>query len=831
MNKYKLMILSLVLAACGTKQVVQTSTSVDQEKLEQIKKLIAEQAQQSGGGTTTSGSTTNPLDPRILVSLTVRPGKFEITEGLIDETLRVIATQRNGEERTLSKDVTFQIEDSSLIEIIDDEDSARFDIKALKPGKTKVTAEYEKLTIDFNVEVKTRQILSIEIVPKAISLGVPTRFRLSANYDNLTQSDISTGIQWQSNNPSYLQGASDSATTGTFTGTTVGSVGLKADYQGMSIVSRTQVQMPGIRSIAVTADSNTFLLGTYAPVKAIATFNNNLTFDISSSVQWTVSDPVVGTVNAQGMLDALYPGELVVRATYGDTFGEETFTISSVTFRSFRMEPTVASFPLGMSQTFKLFGVLQNNSEQDITQFARWTSSNDLVAKAGGLEEPAVRGLYGAVQKGSAIAYAKYGSTTLQANVTVNDAALSSLSIKTDNPEGACGVNNPQFLAEGLLSDNSSKDMTPQVSWSVSPADAGIPSTVTKGLILTKKAGTATVTASYLEPATNQTITASAVINIQPAIATGVGIQAVLSSLAIGQSTQMSAGQIMSCGTGADYTSQVTWTTSNTNLTAISNVSGSKGLLTTKGSTSTPATVTISAVGGGFNGTFNVTIRPKEVESIALVPTKTTLVVNVDSTAVTLNATFTDASVENMSNIGSYTGYGVVYSLVDCPAAGCGTISASSGLVTAGATEGLVRPRVVMTTPTGKVIVSPTASVKVVSKCTGSGKLSGYYCVFLGTKGASCDSTCTSGGRTYHGATLSTYGSNGDPIECGNALYDLGYIRKLETDKFNHGSGIGCAIWTIPALSIQQSVRETGAATTAADVDADFQRVCACREP
>jgi len=828
-----LMILSLWSSACGTKQVTQSSSSVDQEKLEQIKKLITEQAQKTETGSTAPGSTTtDPLDPKTFVSLTVRPGKFEIIEGMIDDTLRVIATQRNGEERTLSKDVRFQIEDASLLEIIDDENSARFDIKALKPGKTKILAQHDKVSIEFLVEIKARQIQSIEIVPKAISLGVPTRFRLSANYDNLTQADITDGIVWQSNSTSYLQGSGNSSATGIFTGYKVGSVGLKADYQGMSIVSRTQIQMPGIRSIEVTADSNTFLLGTYAPVRAVATFNNNNSFDITSSVSWSVNDTSIGTVNSQGMLEALYPGELVVRAQYGEVFGEEAFTVSSVNFKSFRIEPATASFPLGMNQSFKLYGVLQNNSEQEITQYARWTSSNDLIAKAGGMDEPAVRGLYAAVQKGSATALAKYGNSTLQAQLTVTDAALASLSIKTDNPEGACGVNHPQFTAEGMLSDNSSKDMTAAVTWSVEPADAAMPSADPNqpGLILTQKSGMATVTASYHEPSTNQLIKATSVINVQPAVITGVGITAGLSSLAIGQSIQMQAGQIMSCGTGADYTNQVTWSSSNSSLVTMSNNNGSRGLLTTTGSTGTPTLVTISAVGGGFNGTFDMEIRPKEVESISMVPGKTSLVVGGETTNSSVNATFTDGSLENMTNIASFPGYALQYFIADCPTTGCGSIQASTGLVTAGSLEGLIRPRAVLTTPGGKVIVSPSASIKVVSKCTGSGKLSGYYCVFLSSKGNSCDQTCSAGGRTYHSATLSTYGSGGDPVECSNALYDLGYIRKLETDQFNHSAGLGCSIWTVPALNIQQSVRETATPTNAADADPDFQRVCACRE-
>ncbi len=820
--------------ACGTKQVTQASTNVDQEKLEQIKKLIAEQAQQSGSTSTTTGST-NPeaLDPKAFVSLSIRPVRFEITEGLVDETLRVIGTQRNGEERTISKDTDFTIAETGVIEIFDDPDSARFDIKALKPGKTNVTAHYQNLNTDFTVEVKVKQITSIEVVPKAISLGVPTRFRLSANYDNLTQTDVTDSIQWQSNGSSLLLGAADSGSSGIFTGQMVGSIGLKAQYQGLSIVSRTQIQMPAIRSIAVSADSSTFLLGTFAPVKAIATFMNGNTFDISSSVHWSVSDSAVGTVNSQGMLDALYPGELVVRAQYGDVYGEETFTVSSVAFRSFRIEPTTASFPLGMNQTFKLYGVLPSNQEQDITPYARWTSSNDLIAKAGGIEEPAVRGLFAAVQKGSAIASVRYGTTTLQAPITITDAALSSMTIKTDNPEGACGVNNPQFMADGILSDNSNKDMTSLVTWSVDPADVAVPSSVSQqnGLILSKKTGIATVTASYLEPSTNQIIRATAPINVQGATVTGVGISSVKNSLAIGQSVQMQAGQIMSCGTGADYTNQVTWSSDNSAIVTISNAAASKGLLTTQGSVSQPTNVTISAIGGGFNGTFNIEIRPKEVTTISLVPIKNSLVVGGDTTTSTLTATYTDSSTADMTNIAAFPGYSLQFSLADCPSTGCGSIHATSGLVTSGSIEGMVRPKVVMTAPDGNLIVSNTASVKVVSKCTGSGKLSGYYCIFLGSKGSSCDTVCQAGSRTYHPATLGTYGSNGDPIECGNALYDLGYIRKLESDRFNHSKGVGCAVWHVPDLGIQQSVRETATTTTAAESDADFQRVCACREP
>jgi hypothetical protein len=102
--------------------------------------------------------------------------------------------------------------------------------------------------------------------------------------------------------------------------------------------------------------------------------------------------------------------------------------------------------------------------------------------------------------------------------------------------------------------------------------------------------------------------------------------------------------------------------------------------------------------------------------------------------------------------------------------------------------------------------------------------------VFLASKGASCDQACSTGGRSYHPATLSTYGSSGDPVECSNALYSLGYVKKLETDQFNHSVGLGCSIWTVPALNIQQSIRETATPTNGADSDPDFQRVCACRE-
>lgn len=825
---------SLFLLACGSKQVTSASTQVDQAKIDQIKKLIAEQAAQNSPSTSKAGSnTTETLDPKALVSLTIKPGKFEVTEGLIDDSLRVIATQRSGDELTLKGDVSFTLHDAGLIEIIDDPESASFAIKALKPGTCLVTARYKNLDIDFKVEVKAKQVSSIEIVPKALALGVATRFRLAINYDNFTQTDITEGIQWQSNNASYLLAASDGASSGIFTGQAVGTVGMKAEYQGLSVVGRTLVQMPSIRSISVTADSNSLLLGSSSPVKAMATFMNGTVFDISSSVQWSVSDTSIASINSTGTMEAIYPGEVTVRAAYGNVFGEESFTVSSVVFKSYRIEPSSASIPLGMTQSFKLFGILPNNQEQDISVYTRWSSSDDSIVRTGGLDEVPVRGLYAALQKGSATVFAKYGSTQFQVPFTVNDAALVGLTIKTDNPDGVCGVNSPQFHAEGLLSDSNSKDMTSQVTWSVSPSDFATPSSALdkKGLFVTKKSGTAIVTASFLEPSTNQIIQASAPISASASVATGIAITAPQTSLAIGQGMQLEAAQVASCGSGTSYTEKVSWSTNNTNLITLSNAVGTKGLLSTKGSVNSPVTVVITATSGTFTASFDLEVRPKEVSSISISPVSPQLVVGGNTTTPILTATYTDNTTADMTVISNFPGYSVTYALTDCTSTGCGSMSSSSGLMTSGNVEGLIRPKAILTTPSGKIIVSSAGSVKVVSKCTAPGTRSGYYCVFLGSLGQSCSQVCQAQNRSYHAATLNTLGSAGDPLECSEALYNLGYTKKLETDKFDHDVGVGCSIWTVPALGIQQSVRETATTTDSSSLDVDFQRVCACQEP
>jgi len=825
-----LLLLSAALGACDQSGGGAQQT-VDAAKLEQIKKLLAEDVYGGGGGPGDPNDPTGPgSDGETFVRLKLNPPTLDLIEGTTID-FRVIAERRNTKEFTLSEGVTFELDDTSLAQIDDVENSARYDLIALKPGKTRILVRYQALETEVQLEVHAKSLISIDVVPKTVLLGTPTRFSLNATYDNGTQEPVTGTVQWESSDLSGITFAGSTLEPSIFLGKKVGLFGVKAQYQGSSIVSRTRVQMPQLASIRIEGDGSTFLIGTNAQLRATGTFLNGESFDISSSVTWSTEDGGIITLDSSGNMEAVTPGDFSVKASFDNVTGEGNFFVTNVSFASFRVVPTSLSAPIGTEASVKLYGVLQSGAQQDITDFAQWRVLDEALAQHGGLEDPPVKGKIAALQKGSTTLRARYGQTQFDIPLVITDAALSEIRISSDNPDGQCGVNSPQFRAEGLFSDDSRRDVTGLVTWSVDPPSQGVASQdpATKGLITTTAPGNAHVVASYQE-SNGPRIEARSPIKIGPAKQTGVGITAPANSLALGESMQLAAGTIMSCGPGQDFTREVTWTSLDPTRIDVSNGQTTKGFLTTKGTVAGVMRITVKAEKADFAGTLELELRPKEVKQITVKPTKLQIVAKGDTTPVVLEGRFTDDSVADITNLSAYPGYSVQYAIRDCSLPPCATIHATSGLITSGANEGQVRPSATLTLPTGKTVTSSQASVRVVSKCT-TGVLSGFYCTFLGSYGQSCQQVCSNRGFTYHEATSFFFGLGGDPNDCSVALRGLGYTRGLENTGFSSTLKVGCAIWDVTDLAIQQSVRESSGTATATASDPGFARVCACSEP
>ncbi|HEY6006727.1 MAG TPA: DUF3443 family protein [Geobacteraceae bacterium] len=144
------------------------------------------------------------------------------------------------------------------------------------------------------------------------------------------------------------------------------------------------------------------------------------------------------------------------------------------------------------TQQFRATGTYSDGTTQDLTASVAWKSSNTGVAtiSATGLATP--------VGPGTTTITAASGNISGATVMTVTSATLVSIAVTPAAPNIAVGAT-AQFAATGTFSDNTTQDLTTQVTWSSSaPAVATISNAPgSNGLATAVGAGTATITATF----------------------------------------------------------------------------------------------------------------------------------------------------------------------------------------------------------------------------------------------------------------------------------------------------------------------------------------------
>jgi hypothetical protein len=175
---------------------------------------------------------------------------------------------------------------------------------------------------------------------------------------------------------------------------------------------------------------------------------------------------------------------------------------------------------------------------------------------------------------------------------------------------------NPQFTATGILSDNSTENLTTQVTWTSSNTNAV---TITNaagsnGLATTLGLGVTTITA------TSGMISGSSTLTVTPATLTAIQVTTATAKVAKGVNPQFVATGIYSDNSAQTLTTQVVWSSFNTAVATISNVAGSKGLATSTGLGVTTITATSVTASGTITGNATLTVTAAKLVAIGVTP-------------------------------------------------------------------------------------------------------------------------------------------------------------------------------------------------------------------
>ena len=421
-------------------------------------------------------------------------------------------------------------------------------------------------------------------------------------------------------------------------------------------------------SIAVTPNPASIALGTTQQFTATGTYSNGTTQNLSKSVSWTSSSPLVASISSSGLATSAGQGSTTISALSGAISGSATLQVTPALLTGLSVSPTGASIALGTSQQFTATGTYGDGSTQNLTSSATWMSSFPTVATVNG------SGLAASLSQGSTTVTASMGTLNASASLSVSQPVLTSIALTPANPSFALGTTQ-SLKATGTYSDGSTLDLTNTASWiSASP---GIATVNSQGVVSSVATGTSSITASV------GSITGATVATVAPATIVSIAVTPAIPAIYLGSMQPFVATGTYTDGTTQNITDTVQWNSDTTTVATVSNQPGTQGQATGIGL----GTATVSATSVSVTGSTVLTVtNAPTLLSIAVTPTTPSIAFGTTQQFIAIG-TYSDGSTQNLTTTAAWSSDAVSVATINSSGvanglgSGTANISATSGSV------------------------------------------------------------------------------------------------------------------------------------------------------
>ncbi|WP_201029755.1 Ig-like domain-containing protein, partial [Leptospira interrogans] len=552
-----------------------------------------------------------------LTSIEVSPTRASIAKGMTQKfTATGIFTDHS--KKNITEQVTWKSSSKalSMLNAPGEEGTG----KAIAVGNISITATLEKLSGKTDITVTPAVLTSIQISPVKHCLvkGLTEKFSATGIYSDNSSKDITSAVTWHSSNNSVATISNTKGYQGQAHGTGTGTVDIKATLGNVSSqVSKLSVTAAELIEIVLNPTSSHKAKGLTENFKATGVFTDNSTKDITDQVTWKSSNTAYAKISnatgSKGVVNALSKGTSHISATLGSiSSANATFQVTPAKVVSIEVIPNNISFAKGNSYQFKATGIYTDHSEADITEQVTWSSSNPKIASVENTFGSA--GLVNTTNIGSTNITAKLSDTVSGSSVLNVTPALLRYIMITPSYAGIEKGYTKQFSAIGTYSDQSTKDLTEDVTWfSSNPSSVVIENTPgKKGLAFASELGEPDITVFYdhhtQSSYTPVTVTESGIVNIT------ISLSSI--SKTKGSTHQFKATGKFENGAEIDLTELVTWSSSNPTVVSISNVDDERGLATALSVGSSKISVDYNSISSSID--FEVT--PEILASIKTEP-------------------------------------------------------------------------------------------------------------------------------------------------------------------------------------------------------------------
>lgn len=598
--------------------------------------------------------------------------------------------------------------------VSDTADSATITARFTPAGMTEKSAS-------LTVAVAPAGLLRVDIDPAAPSLGKGSTLQLKAlavQSTGGTPSDVagSANTTWQSSNPAIARVSS----TGLLTAVEPGTADITVRH------TPTGASSPTVRTVTATVTNATLSsIEIEAPVSALAkggfttqftatgVYTDGTNRDLTNQVLWASSNTGFATISnaagTRGQLKTVAAGDTNIKASLsGVSSADSPFTVNNANLASIAVEPATESLALGQSKQYKAIGTFTSPaSTAEITGVVTWNSTVPAVATVS--NAAASKGVVVSQSAGTSLITAAYTSdagttTSPAANLTVTTAAIDSIVVTPDDEAVPKGFTR-QLTATATLTDGSIADVTAAVTWSSENSNVATVSNAadTRGVARGGSLGNTKITATAPNGVSGNTT-----LDVIDATLQSISVDPASSTIPLGKTQQFTARGQFTDAFQMDVTTQVTWSSADTNVASVSNSPATAGLATSKAQ---GGPITIKALRGGtdISDTAQLTVNAA---------TAVKLQVFSDATSCPAAVTEDDAADVTISLPRSYTAGaracaeytdGQVRDVTELVSWSTGS-SAAATVSNDAATRGIITP--VSTVPTSTVVIAKLGALE-----------------------------------------------------------------------------------------------------------------------
>jgi hypothetical protein len=403
-------------------------------------------------------------------SIEITPATASIAAGT-DTQFQATAIYSDESHADVTDKVTWSSSSSGTAKISNDSSSMGL-ATGLAVGSADITAALGSVTSPaVTLKVTAATLVSIAVTPAtpSIPVGVTQQFTATGTFSDRTTQDLTTQVTWSSSSPGTASISNASGSEGLATGVAVGSTDISAALGSVtSTAVPLNVTAATLVSIAVTPAAASIPVGLTQQFVATGTYTDQSTQDLTTQVSWNSDTPGTATVSnasgSKGLATGVAIGTTNVSATLGSvTSPTVPLNVTAATLQSIAVTPANPSIPAGMTQQFTAIGTYSDQSTQDLTTQATWTSDAPTTASVSNASGS--NGLATGLVVGTANVSATLGavsSPTVPLNVTA--ATLQSIAVTPANPSISVGQTQ-QFTATGTYSDQSTQDLTTSATW------------------------------------------------------------------------------------------------------------------------------------------------------------------------------------------------------------------------------------------------------------------------------------------------------------------------------------------------------------------------------